>query len=197
MSIDLGMPQTPPAPLAERRLSRQIMVGSVPVGGGAPVTVQSMTTTKTADAEATLSQIYALAAAGADLVVNYREPGAIDRIKEFGFVDRVIEVALDANIGLDLAVIAPNSEIVTYASTPTDPVVPVRACMSANVTLRFVLLYGIPSPAFDQAVAGITAALAAGALTELPVHRYDLDDIVAAQDAVQAGAVGKVVVVPG
>ncbi|HUD36745.1 MAG TPA: NADPH:quinone reductase [Streptosporangiaceae bacterium] len=137
------------------------------------------------------------AKAGADLVVNYREPGAIDRIKEFGFVDRVIEVALDANIGLDLAVIAPNSEIVTYASTPTDPVVPVRACMSANVTLRFVLLYGIPSPAFDQAVAGITAALAAGALTELPVHRYDLDDIVAAQDAVQAGAVGKVVVVPG
>jgi (E)-4-hydroxy-3-methylbut-2-enyl-diphosphate synthase len=43
-------------------------VGEVPVGGGAPVTVQSMTTTKTADAEGTLSQIYALAAAGADLV---------------------------------------------------------------------------------------------------------------------------------
>jgi (E)-4-hydroxy-3-methylbut-2-enyl-diphosphate synthase len=43
-------------------------VGEVAVGGGAPVTVQSMTTTKTADAEATLSQIYALAASGADLV---------------------------------------------------------------------------------------------------------------------------------
>ncbi len=52
----------------ERRTTRQIQVGGVPVGGGAPVTVQSMTTTKTADAEATLSQIYALAAAGADLV---------------------------------------------------------------------------------------------------------------------------------
>lgn len=52
----------------ERRPTRQIHVGDVPVGGGAPVTVQSMTTTKTADAEATLSQIYALAAAGADLV---------------------------------------------------------------------------------------------------------------------------------
>jgi (E)-4-hydroxy-3-methylbut-2-enyl-diphosphate synthase len=52
----------------ERRPTRQITVGTVPVGGGAPVTVQSMTTTKTADAEATLSQIYALAAAGADLV---------------------------------------------------------------------------------------------------------------------------------
>jgi (E)-4-hydroxy-3-methylbut-2-enyl-diphosphate synthase len=54
--------------MTERRPTRRIDVGGVPVGGGAPVTVQSMTTTKTADAEATLSQIYALAAAGADLV---------------------------------------------------------------------------------------------------------------------------------
>jgi (E)-4-hydroxy-3-methylbut-2-enyl-diphosphate synthase len=52
----------------ERRPTRQIQVGGVPVGGGSPVTVQSMTTTKTADVDGTLSQIYALAAAGADLV---------------------------------------------------------------------------------------------------------------------------------
>src|SRR5580693_5663604 len=52
----------------ERRPTRQIMVGGVAVGGGAPVTVQSMTTTKTADVEGTLAQVYALAAAGADLV---------------------------------------------------------------------------------------------------------------------------------
>jgi (E)-4-hydroxy-3-methylbut-2-enyl-diphosphate synthase len=51
-----------------RRTTRQIMVGSVPVGGGAPITVQSMTITKTADVEGTLQQIYALAAAGADIV---------------------------------------------------------------------------------------------------------------------------------
>lgn len=51
-----------------RRATRQVMVGSVPVGGGAPVTVQSMTITKTADVEGTLQQIYALAAAGADIV---------------------------------------------------------------------------------------------------------------------------------
>jgi (E)-4-hydroxy-3-methylbut-2-enyl-diphosphate synthase len=51
-----------------RRPTRQIMVGSVPVGGGAPITVQSMTITKTADVDATLAQIYALAAAGADIV---------------------------------------------------------------------------------------------------------------------------------
>src|SRR6056300_1846497 len=52
----------------ERRATRQIMVGSVPVGGGAPVSVQSMTITKTADVEGTLQQIYALAAAGCDIV---------------------------------------------------------------------------------------------------------------------------------
>ncbi len=54
--------------LGERRETRQVTVGTVPVGGGAPISVQSMTTTKTADAEGTLQQIYALAAAGADIV---------------------------------------------------------------------------------------------------------------------------------
>ena len=52
----------------ERRPTRRIDVGDVPVGGGAPITVQSMTTTRTADVEGTLQQIYALAAAGADIV---------------------------------------------------------------------------------------------------------------------------------
>ncbi len=52
----------------ERRQTKQITVGKVPVGGGAPITVQSMTTTKTADVEGTLQQIYALAAAGCDIV---------------------------------------------------------------------------------------------------------------------------------
>jgi (E)-4-hydroxy-3-methylbut-2-enyl-diphosphate synthase len=54
--------------LTPRRKTRQISVGSVKVGGDAPVSVQSMTTTKTADVEGTLQQIYALAANGADIV---------------------------------------------------------------------------------------------------------------------------------
>jgi (E)-4-hydroxy-3-methylbut-2-enyl-diphosphate synthase len=52
----------------KRRVTRQIHVGSVAVGGGAPISVQSMTVTKTADVEGTLAQIYALAGAGADIV---------------------------------------------------------------------------------------------------------------------------------
>jgi (E)-4-hydroxy-3-methylbut-2-enyl-diphosphate synthase len=57
-----------PSIATARRPTRQIHIGSVAVGGDAPVTVQSMTTTKTADVDGTLSQIYALAAAGADIV---------------------------------------------------------------------------------------------------------------------------------
>ena len=68
MSVDLGMPATPPAPLAERRKSRQLMVGNVPVGGGAPVSVQSMATTLTANVNATLQQIAELTASGCQIV---------------------------------------------------------------------------------------------------------------------------------
>src|SRR3984957_16927105 len=68
MSTELGMPEVPPAPLAPRRLSRQIMVGNVPVGGGAPVSVQSMTTTLTANVNATLQQIAELTASGCQIV---------------------------------------------------------------------------------------------------------------------------------
>ncbi|HUZ41370.1 MAG TPA: flavodoxin-dependent (E)-4-hydroxy-3-methylbut-2-enyl-diphosphate synthase [Acidimicrobiales bacterium] len=56
------------SPLSARRKTRQIALGSVKVGGDAPISVQSMTTTKTADVEGTLEQIYALAAEGADIV---------------------------------------------------------------------------------------------------------------------------------
>ena len=52
----------------QRRVTRQLHVGDVAVGGGAPITIQSMTTTKTADVEGTLQQIYALAGAGCDIV---------------------------------------------------------------------------------------------------------------------------------
>src|ERR1041384_1739450 len=72
MSVDLGLPQLPPASLAHRRKSRQLLVGkgkhSVLVGGDAPVSVQSMTTTLTADVNATLQQIAELTAAGCDIV---------------------------------------------------------------------------------------------------------------------------------
>ena len=85
-------------------------------------------------------------AAGADLVLNYREQDVAGQVRSFagGPVDRIIEVALAANLETDLALSGPQTVIVTYAATPPDPVLPVRACMTANVTLRFVLLYTRP-----------------------------------------------------
>jgi NADPH2:quinone reductase len=136
--------------------------------------------------------------AGAAQVINYRDADAADQIlAATGQVDRVIEVALGANLKLDLAVTKPQAMIVTYAAEPSDPVLPVRACMTANVILRFLLLYGVPASAHDEAVAGISAALAEGALTGLPVHRYPLADIVAAHEAAEAGPLGKILVIPG
>jgi NADPH:quinone reductase len=140
------------------------------------------------------------AKAGADLVVNYREPDAAGQISSFTGekgVDHVVEVALGANLQLDLAVTRPVARIVTYAAEPADPVLPVRACMTANVVLRFVLLYEVPTEALRQAARDITAALADGALTELPVTKFPLDEIAAAQDAVESAAVGKVLCIPG
>jgi len=67
-AISLGMPALPAPKLAQRRKTRQIMVGGVPVGGDAPVSVQSMTTTKTADVNGTLQQIAELTAAGCQIV---------------------------------------------------------------------------------------------------------------------------------
>src|SRR6516164_7255104 len=136
--------------------------------------------------------------AGAEHVGNYRDPDAAGQIKAVApKVDRVVEVALGANLGLDLALAHPDTVIVTYAAEPTNPVLPVRACMTANVVLRFILLYGVPLDALDRAGADITAALADGALTELPVAaRFPLSGIVAAHEAAEAGPLGKVLVIP-
>ncbi|WP_239341194.1 flavodoxin-dependent (E)-4-hydroxy-3-methylbut-2-enyl-diphosphate synthase [Frankia sp. CiP3] len=68
MTITLGMPEAPAIPLVTRRRSKQIQVGSVPVGGDAPVSVQSMTTTLTSDVNSTLQQIAQLTAAGCQIV---------------------------------------------------------------------------------------------------------------------------------
>jgi (E)-4-hydroxy-3-methylbut-2-enyl-diphosphate synthase len=81
--VSLGMPEVPPAPLAPRRQTRQIDVGGVMVGGGAPVSVQSMTTTVTSNIDATLQQIAELTAAGCQIVrVAVPDPPDADALAE-------------------------------------------------------------------------------------------------------------------
>lgn len=133
-------------------------------------------------------------AAGADLVVNYREEDAASRIGEWSpAVERIVEVALAANLQLDLGVASAHAVVTTYAAAE-DPVVPIRACMNKNLQLRFVLLYGVPEPDLLEAAREVTSALEGGHLTELPYRRFSLDDIAAAHDAVEGGFTGKVLV---
>jgi len=77
--INLGMPAAPPPVLAPRRASRKIKVGKVEVGGDAPISVQSMTTTPTTDINATLQQIAELTASGCD-IVRVAVPSADDAL---------------------------------------------------------------------------------------------------------------------
>ena len=134
--------------------------------------------------------------AGADAVVNYRDPDAAGRVRAAApqGVDRVVEVALDTNLELDLAVCAPHAVISTYADTGTPASLPVRRLMTPNLVLRFVLVYSMPPAALQRAVADVGEALRAGALTTLPLHRFPLTEIAAAHDAVEAGVVGKVLI---
>jgi NADPH2:quinone reductase len=135
-------------------------------------------------------------AAGADLVVDYRDQDAATAIRKAApdGVDRIVEVALGANLRLDLGVIARGGTVVTYGADSPDPCIPVRDLMVANITLRFLLIYGVPEPALRQAIADVTTALGDGALTELPAHRYELDEIAAAHEAAEAGAIGKILI---
>ena len=82
-----------------RRKSRQIMVGNVPVGGDAPITVQSMTNTETTDVAATVAQIRALENAGAD-IVRVSVP-SMEAAEAFGKIRQQVSVPLVSDIHFD------------------------------------------------------------------------------------------------
>ncbi len=134
--------------LTPRRKTRQIHVGDVAVGGDARVSVQSMTTTKTADVDGTLAQIYALAAAGADIVrctcneeaaaeglaqIVPRSPVPI--VADIHFHHKMALAALDAGVqGLRLnpGNLRKEAEIKTVASEAKDRGVPIRIGVNAG-----------------------------------------------------------------
>lgn len=82
-----------------RRKSRQIMVGNVPIGGDAPIAVQSMTNTETCDVEATVAQITALQNVGAD-IVRVSVP-SMDAAEAFGKIKQRVDIPLIADIHFD------------------------------------------------------------------------------------------------
>ncbi len=83
----------------KRRVSRQIMVGAVPVGGDAPISIQSMTNTETTDVGATVQQIRSIVNAGAD-IVRVSVP-SMEAAEAFGKIRKQVEVPLVADIHFD------------------------------------------------------------------------------------------------
>jgi NADPH2:quinone reductase len=139
-------------------------------------------------------------AAGAQHVVNYREGDPVAAIRELApdGVDIVVEVAPAQNLRLDLQVIRPRATIAIYANNGGDEVtLGVRETFTTNARFQWVLLYTVGQAALRRAAEDITAALADGAFGigdehGLPVHHYPLEETAAAHAAVEAGAVGKV-----
>lgn len=86
-------------------MTKQIMVGGVPLGGGAPVTIQSMTNTRTDDVEATLHQIRTLAAAGCEIirvaVPDMAAAKAVGKIKEDSPIPVVVDIHFDYKLALE------------------------------------------------------------------------------------------------
>ncbi|MFI1920065.1 NADPH:quinone reductase [Nocardia sp. NPDC020380] len=141
-------------------------------------------------------------AAGAHHVVDYREgdPAAEIRTIAADGVDIVAEVALGANLALDLAVLRPRGTISTYANDGGRPVeVNVLLSMVRNIRMQFIVLYTAGPDVRAAAVADIAAAVGDGALPVgeehgLPLIRFPLDRTADAHRAVEAGAIGKVLV---
>ena len=146
-----------------RRETRLIHVGPVPVGGGTPITVQSMTTTKTADVDGTLAQVYALNAAGADIVritcnsadaaqglaeIVPRSPVPI--VADIHFQYRLALAALEAGVAglrLNPGNIRNESHIKTVAKAAGEAGIPIRVGVNAGSLDKDLLdEFGAPTP---------------------------------------------------
>jgi (E)-4-hydroxy-3-methylbut-2-enyl-diphosphate synthase len=147
--------------MISRRSSRRLNVGDVPIGDGAPITVQSMTTTKTADVDGTLAQVYALASAGADIVritcndvdaatglaeIVPRSPVPI--IADIHYQYRLALAALEAGVAglrLNPGNIRKEDQIKTVARAASDAGVPIRVGVNAGSLDKELLAeYGAP-----------------------------------------------------
>jgi (E)-4-hydroxy-3-methylbut-2-enyl-diphosphate synthase len=147
----------------ERRITRRLMVGSVPVGDGAPISVQSMTTTKTHDVDATLAQIYALAGAGADIVrvtcntveaaqglaeIMPRSPVPI--VADIHYQYRLALAAIEAGVSalrLNPGNIRKESQIKEVATAAKDAGLPIRIGVNAGSLDKDLLAkHGGPVP---------------------------------------------------
>ena len=142
------------------------------------------------------------AAAGADHVVNYREDDVVAEVRRVApkGVDTVVEVSAATNAGIDAQVVGMHGAVAMYADDGgAEVTVPVRAQMGPNARWQFVLVYTEPERAKVMGVEDVATAVADGAIrvgeeAGLPLHVFPLAETAAAHQAVQDGAVGKVLI---
>ena len=138
------------------------------------------------------------ASAGADQVLNYREADVADRVLELTDgrgVDRIVEVEFGGNLATSLRAIRPGGTIATYASQAVpEPKLPFYELMYRSVVIRTVVVFGAAPEVLERGVADISQWLADGKLTHHFGPRFPLGETVAAHQAVEQGAVGKVLV---
>ncbi|MFJ7202703.1 flavodoxin-dependent (E)-4-hydroxy-3-methylbut-2-enyl-diphosphate synthase [Streptomyces sp. NPDC098789] len=162
-AISLGMPSVP-TKLADRRVSRKIQVGSVAVGGDAPVSVQSMTTTRTSDIGATLQQIAELTASGcqivrvacptqddADALATIAKKSQIPVIADIHFQPKYVFAAIDA--GCAAVRVNPGNikqfddKVKEIARAAKDAGTPIRIGVNAgSLDARLLKKYGKATP---------------------------------------------------
>jgi (E)-4-hydroxy-3-methylbut-2-enyl-diphosphate synthase len=169
----------------ERRKTRQLMVGSVAVGGDAPISVQSMTTTKTADVDGTLAQIYSLAAAGCDIVrCTCNDEQAAEGLAQI--VPRSpVPIVADIHFQYKLALGALEAGVQALRLNPGNIRKPehiklvAREAKARGVPIRIGVNAGSLDPDIAAAHGGATPeALVASAVRELDYFReVDFDDV--------------------
>jgi len=165
-------------------MTRQITVGGIKIGGGAPVTVQSMTNTKTGDVEATLRQIGALRAAGCDIVrcavPDMEAARAVGKIKERTDAPLVADIHFDYRLAIEAAAAGADKIRINPGNIGSEDRVKavVAACRERNIPIR-VGVNGGSLPPDILAEYGVTAeAMVQSALRELELLRkFDFEDV--------------------
>jgi NADPH:quinone reductase len=137
-------------------------------------------------------------AAGADATINYRSEDVLARVQaETGGqgVDRIIEVDLGANVGLDAQALRAEGDIVVYGSTASEIAVPFVPMILRNIRMRFFIVYNLSERDRLHAIEELTSMLEQGRLIHNIAERLPLERIADAHERVESGsAVGNVVI---